>query len=191
MVIHGVHTDACRLKCLLVATIGLGLVAGAVGTFVAAVVLEHESIFTAAIIAAYCSYLTFSALQCAVEGTGVLFSVLSAVFQLGAILYSTFTSASSAIEVLALDSCGCHYRGPSFSLSFFHSFLGLGSMYALELVTNWSDGDVADGGRWAMDRGTIARWVNIAVSWATQILYALTLFAPKMCPTRFEEEIGF
>jgi hypothetical protein len=169
-----------------IAVITVSLVVS-VASFILAMMIPHGSIFTASLIAVYASYLTFSGLMCsnpladAATTQGVIFAIVSSIFTLTWMAYS----ASSASLALSDCPCACcQEETPIFSLSVFHSVFALASVYLLMLVTHWCQGDEGTDARWAVDRGSIAKWINFGASWITQLLYLWTLFAPIVCPDR-------
>lgn len=164
--------------------------------FAASMKVDHGSILTSSLVAVYVAYLTFSGLSC--EGglingdgsssTGTLFSVLASVFTLCWAGYSAMSSSSQFNDGCTLPcSEDDGEERPSFSLSFFHFMFTLASIYLTMIVTHWANSSntaVA----WAVDRGSISKWINLAASWLTMLLYAWTLFAPLCFPDR---DFGF
>jgi len=67
----------------------------------------------------------------------------------------------------------------------FHFFMACASMYLAMLLTNWGDSNGSSISTY--DMGTTSMWIKIASQWATFLLYAVTLFAPLICPDRFED----
>jgi hypothetical protein len=149
--------------------------------FIVSVFVEHASIFTASLISAYCAYLTVSALSCIGECSriagskqGIGFSIIAAMFTLIWAGYSAWSASRQFAE------CGC--EDTHFSLSFFHGMFALASLYMTMIVTHWGQND--DGFTSAVGRGVRAKWVNLVAAWLIMLLYAWTIIAPKVCPSR-------
>ena len=77
--------------------------------FIASLIIEHGSIFTASLICAYVSYLTCAALMCepscnsiSKDGTQIWFSIIASIFTLVWAGYSAMSSSSRFT-----DACSC------------------------------------------------------------------------------------
>jgi hypothetical protein len=172
-----------------IAVITISLIVS-VSSFVLAILIEHGSIFTASLVAVYASYLTFSGLMCgnpltdSASGQSLAFVLLSSIFTLAWVAWS----ATSAAQSFTGCTCPCTFaeedERPAFSLSTFHTIFALASVYMLMLVTHWAQADPDSSASWAVDRGRISKWINLAAGWVTQILYLWTLAAPFACPDR-------
>jgi hypothetical protein len=163
-----------------------------IGAYILSIVIEHGSIFTSSLVAVYTAYLTFSGLLCSNPLTdpyttqGIIFSVVSSILTLIFVGYSA-SSASSFGSECACPCCTDQEEPKDLpSLSAFHFLYALASVYMLEMVTHWCQGDSVDEqvAPWVVDRGQIATWVNFAASWLTLLLYIWTLIAPSVCPDR-------
>ena len=80
------------------------------------------------------------------------------------------------------DDAACPY-----SYSFFHLTFALASLYMCMLLTNWMvlshSHDAASGGL-KVNSGNAAVWVKVVTSWTTHAIYAWSLLAPVLFPTR-------
>lgn len=170
-------------------TINMLLVIAAFG---ASLVMERGSIFTASLVAAYVAYLTFSGLSCenGISGdsgssTSIVFSIIASIFTL---VWAGYSAMSSSGQFASACTCPCceneDDEEPIFSLSFFHFMFAMASIYLTMIVTHWANPDDQRNVSWAVDRGTIPKWVNMAASWLTLVFYFWTLIAPLCCPDR-------
>ncbi|KAM6945104.1 serine incorporator 5 [Lycodopsis pacificus] len=76
-------------------------------------------------------------------------------------------------------------EGTIYSYAYFHSVFVLGSLYVMMTVTNWFhfDGHKIEN---LLDGSLSVFWIKMVSCWVCLILYMWTLFAPMVCPKRFE-----
>lgn len=155
--------------------------------FIASLIIEHGSIFTASLICAYTAYLTCAALICepscnsiSKSGSEIWFTVIASIFTLVWAGYSVFSSSSQFTT-----ACDCCYKDeePFFSLSFFHFLYALASIYLTMIVTHWGQTG-SEAAAWTTEKGKVAKWINLGASWVTLLIYAWTLVAPLIFPDR-------
>jgi hypothetical protein len=150
--------------------------------FMGSLVIEHGSIFTAALVAAYVAFLSFSGCLCAwplSKGSGTGSMITTTIFALVTLFWAGYSAKSTSAQFGA--TCTTNDEERQFSLSFFHCVFALASVYVTMLTTNWAVQKNGDGEmKWAKDRGDIASWVNFASAWVSLILYAWTLLAPSL-----------
>jgi hypothetical protein len=154
--------------------------------FVASLLIEHGSIFTASLVIAYTSFLTFSGCLSrwrlsndAFEARlTIALAIIFALITLSSVAYSAF---SSTLQFAVLFSCDAEETEKPFSLSCFHMIFAFATVYITMLVTNWG---VHVSRAWAMDTGFVAGWVTFGASWLSLVLYGWTLVAPLVCTCR-------
>jgi len=157
----------------------------------ASLLAERGSIFTASLVTSYISYLTCTGLMCDSTRCNKLtgntnnyyFSVVSSIFTLSWAGYSAF-STTYRFGKCDCENCEKEVENAEerFSLSFFHGMFAFASIYLCMLVTSW--GKTNESTPWSTSRGSVAKWVNIGVSWLVQVLYGWTLAAPKLLKDR-------
>ncbi|EAX91571.1 hypothetical protein TVAG_364980 [Trichomonas vaginalis G3] len=173
--------------------------------------MEHLSVLTASMIDAYVTYLTCMGLFCegdancnrlAGSTSSIWLSIVASLFTLCWAGYSAFTSTYK-YQILSCGCCceegeccqeegACHNccncleqdeEAKQFSLSFFHILFALASVYVSMVTTSWLSSH-SEKASWVVDRGYIAKWVNIAVSYAVILLYTWVIIAPLVCTDR-------
>jgi hypothetical protein len=143
--------------------------------FGAAAFIESASIFTASLICAYTSFLTFTGCRC-LEPLGKTDIVIAVVFSLITLIWVGYSAFSTTTDFRKECSCSDNEgEEAQFSLSFFHGLFALASVYLTMLATNWVRKDANE---WSLGKGKVAMWVNWSTSWATELLYVWTLIAP-------------
>ena len=156
-----------------------------------AAILERGSVFTASMVVAYVSYVTSTGLMCdstscnrlSANSRNYFFSIISSIFTL---VWACYSALSTTYRFGQCDCENCEKEvenaDEKFSLSFFHFMFCLASIYLCMLVTSWGKSDEAT--PWSTSRGSVAKWVNIIVSWVVFVLYTWTLLAPYILSDR-------
>jgi hypothetical protein len=147
--------------------------------FAAAAYVERASIFTASLICAYTSFLSFSGCSCTnpIGKTDIIVSVVFSAIVLIWAGYSSFTTTAQFGTTCSTDD----ENERQFSLSFFHGVFALGSVYLTMLATNWAH---SDANAWEVGKGEVSKWVNWATSWVTEALFVWILVAPYILTNR-------
>jgi hypothetical protein len=144
--------------------------------YIASLLIEHGSIFTASLIAVYVSFLTFTGASrwgTAKSANVVAATVLCSLMVLGWVCRTAFRNGAQL-------TTGCGSEKPTFSISAFHFVFALASVYLAMLTTQWDEGDTAT---WPSAH-PVAAWVNWASSWLVLLLYLWTLIAPLILTNR-------
>jgi hypothetical protein len=149
--------------------------------FAAAAVIEKASIFTASLIAAYVSFLTFAGCSCT-QAVGKVDIVVSVVFSLITLLWAGYSAFTTTGQFGTTCNCDDDQTEKPFSLSFFHGVFALASVYLTMLATNWARPTEAQD--WTVGKGDAAMWANWATAFATELLYFWTVIAPFVLPGR-------
>ena len=170
--------------------------------FAISIFVERGSILMSSLISIYIVYLTTIGLFC--EGgtcsrlgnntSNLWFSILASIFTLCFACYSAYSSTNDwKILTCGGECCECFDTccglcepkeddAKSFSLAFFHFLFALASVYVSMIVTSW--GSSTSQAPWSVDRGSVAKWVNLGVSWVCIVLYGWGLIAPYICTNR-------
>lgn len=173
--------------------------------WLAAMFTERGSILMAALIAVYVTYLTTMGLfteggaacnKFAGNTNNVWLSVCASIFTLCWSCYSAFsTTYQYKMLDCGFDCCECDCcdvcgeksdDAKEFSLSFFHLMFAGASTYISMIVTCW--GSSSNDAPWALDRGSVSKWVNIVASWLCLLIYAWSLAAPYIFPDRIFDD---
>jgi hypothetical protein len=147
--------------------------------FAGAAFIERASIFTASLICAYSSFLSFSGCSCTnpIGKTDIVVSIVFSAIVLIWAGYSSFTTTAQFGTTCSSDS----ENERQFSLSFFHGVFALSSVYLTMLATHWAH---SDANAWEVGKGEVSKWVNWATSWVTEALFLWILIAPFILTNR-------
>jgi hypothetical protein len=159
--------------------------------FVASIFVEHASILTASLVAAYVAFLTISGLLCqsgcsriAGSSQGIGFSIVASVFTILWACFSAFRSGGQLGAFRLTPKQEDETDDGLFSLSFFHGLMALAAIYVTMIVTHWGQVPGEDQPDWVTAKGKVAMWINFSVAWILIALYAWTLIAPLLLKDR-------
>eukprot|EP00698_Gefionella_okellyi_P016770 TRINITY_DN481_c0_g1_i2.p1 TRINITY_DN481_c0_g1~~TRINITY_DN481_c0_g1_i2.p1 ORF type:complete len:436 (-),score=62.67 TRINITY_DN481_c0_g1_i2:100-1407(-) len=172
----------------------------------------RSGLLQSAVIATYSTYLVWSAITSAPTSSTVTNQqtassqatmIIGIILVFAAVVYSALRTGSTSMDELKgqIPSAKKHADPESantssedeeevveveYNYTFFHISFLLGAMYIGMLMSNWAVvGGLASGStQLNVDNGNASVWVKIVTSWLTLLLYAWTLFAPKLLADR-------
>jgi len=173
---------------------------------------EKSGLLQPALIAAYTTYLVFSALmsetdQCnpwslsTTTAASNVSLIIGAVFTILAVLYATMRAASQVGDIEEKQPLSSTVNDEeaaeeevaakvdpnepvTYNFARFHLVFALGAMYLSMLMTDWSTVYNAGTDNATVDTGMAATWVKVVSSWLCSGLFLWTLVAPLLFPDR-------